>query len=122
MTLADYTLYAIWFIFPLFFYTLALWGKLERLSGNRNREDPVDYLRNGSILLLCALASLFFDLYLLDSLLMPIVGELLMPRTFYRIILFPIVLLLAAKILGPSKEIKIARAPDLNTLKGRRRK
>lgn len=112
-------LYFIWFGIPVLFILLALWAKLEQMSGKSRRENPGDFFKQGLFVLGCAGVSLLVDLYLLPRLDEGILPSWL-PLLFFRIILFPAVLYIAALIIGPTKDIRIDKAPRLSERRQRR--
>lgn len=118
MTLADYILYGIWFLFPLFYFVIAAWGKLERVSGERNRDDLGDYVRNGTIALAAVGIALAIDQFLLPSLKDTLLTDI-MPYFFFRVMLYPVVFVLVNMALGPSKKINIEKSPRLDKYKRR---
>ncbi len=99
-------LYTLWFLVPLFFIVLATWSKLEQASGRERRENIGDYLRQGGFALICVLVSLIIDQFFLEDLVMMFSSD---SQTIgvARIMLLPVIFILAAKIIGPSKQIRI---------------
>lgn len=116
MGFADFVLYAFWFLFPLFYFLIALWAKLESVGNKHKREDAGDYVRQGTLVLVVAVVCVVIDQYFLRALVDSTFGVILpfdVPFGFFRIVLFPLVLILLAKVLGPSREISISKAPTL---------
>ncbi len=103
-------LYVIWFLIPTCFFLLALWAKLEQISNRSRAQNPGDLLRQGYFVLASVLVSVLIDHFILEKVVISI-SPTWLPIGFYRIILLPMVLLLGAKIAGPSKDIRIAKAP-----------
>ena len=103
-------LYIIWLLFPAFFFAMALWARLEQISDKSKKENPGDFMRQGFFVLLCVGVCVFIDRTVLERLAQSIWPEWL-PLGFYQVILLPLVLLIGAKAIGPSKEIRIDRAP-----------
>jgi len=101
-------IYIIWFLIPLFFFTMALWSRLEQVGGKSKRENPGDFFRQGVFVLVCVLISIGIDQLLLEDIVSS-VSPAFIPLGFYQIVLLPLVLYLAALISGPSKAIKIQR-------------
>jgi len=112
---ADSVLYGVWFLFPGFYLIAMIYCKLEQVSGKRIRHNLKDYVHHMFFLLACALISILLDQYALADIAQSIYPDLI-PLGFYRIILFPVVLLLGAKLLGGSKEIRIKKAPRVGDL------
>lgn len=102
--------YAAWLGLPLIFFTLALWSKLEELSGMQKKDRPADMMRQGGFVLLCGLIAVAIDYYLLEDLYNSLSPDWI-PLGLYRLLLLPVVLLLGAKFAGPTREIKISKAP-----------
>jgi len=102
-------LYALWFAIPAFFFLTALWAKLEQLSRSPRRQNPGDFMRQGFFVLLCVLAAIGIDRYLLTALNDKLPAWL--PLPFLQVLLLPLVLLIGARLIGSSKPIKIEKAP-----------
>lgn len=101
-------LYFIWCLLPLFFFGMALWSKLESISNKHKRENTGDAMRSGLFSTLCVLLAVAIDQYLLEGLVQTYSPESI-PLWFYQVLLLPAVLLVAAKIIGPTAEIRIVR-------------
>lgn len=99
-------LYALWFSVPALFFGLTLWIKLERLSGEKKKESSTDLINQGIFTLGCVVVSIIIDQLFLQDLIASTVGDLF-PLGFYQFFLFPFVLLIGAKIVGPSSKILI---------------
>ena len=124
MTLTDYFLYTIWALFPAFYFISIIYVKLERLSGRTTRDDLGDFFRQGFFTLLCVIVSILVDRYILKDLIQGTIGDLI-PLGFFRIILFPVVLIGLGKVIGPSKTIRVSqvtRVGDLPSQKRQRQK
>ena len=108
MTIA---IYVVWALIPLFFFLMALWSLLEKFSGKKKHERPGDLFKQGLFVLFCVLVSIAIDYYLL-----PAIADSIdfgyIPYGVYQLILLPSVLYMAAKIIGPTKPIQIAKAPS----------
>ena len=113
-------LYVIWFIIPAIFFTIALWAKLEEMSGHAQRQNTGDYIRQGGFVLVCVLLAVFIDQQYLRTI-VDLISPDWIPFGFYEIMLLPVILYLAASMLGPSKQILISKAPRVSS-KDRRRK
>ena len=111
-------LYVIWFLIPIFFFGVALWSKLEQLSGRNKHENPMDFVKQGGFVLICSVLSVLVDQYAISTLNEESLPSWL-PLTFIRIVLFPVVLYAAAVIIGPTKEIRIEK-PGHPSQKNRR--
>jgi len=108
----ETAVFVIWGILPSFFFLMALWGWLEGLrSSTKKRTDEVrDLLRQGAFILCCVAAT--FGLYrlIVTPYLNPIL-EPFVPPFLVQLLLLPLVLYIGALLAGPSKEIKISKAP-----------
>lgn len=113
-------LYVIWCAIPGFFFLMALWGKLETMSGKNQRDDIRDFFNQGLFVSMCVITSFFIDKYLLPGIVESFAPEYL-PLGFFEVLLLPFVLLLAAKLFGGSNEIRILKAPHPSERKKRRR-
>ena len=99
-------LYVIWFLLPLFFFVVALWTKLENFSKKNYTQSAAEPFWQGILLLVCCFVALGIDQYLLESLWDTLSPDFI-PLGFYQVMLLPVVILAAAKIVGPSKDIRI---------------
>lgn len=103
-------LYIIWLLIPGFFFLLALWAKLEKMGKSSQKQNPADFFRQGTFLLICVVISIIIDALFLDA----IVGMLdfmSFPKGVFQFLLLPVVCVLLAMVIGPSKEIRIGKAP-----------
>ena len=103
-------LYTIWFSLPGFYFLSSLWSGLERVTNKERRESPKQQFMAGLFCLACAFVAVGIDQYLLERIAESLIPEWL-PLLFYQVFVFPAVLFIGAKILGPSKEILISKAP-----------
>ncbi len=108
--MVDFALYTIWIAFPVFFFGLALWSKLELLGGKGRRADSKDLLSQAVFVSVCVGIAILADKFLLPKL-PAYLPEDFLPLGFFRILLLPFIFLVAAKIVGPSKDLRILRAP-----------
>ncbi len=110
--------YVAWLGIPFIFFTLALWSKLEEMSGLPKKDRPGDLMRQGGFMLICGCLAVGFDYFFLDSLYVSL-SPPFVPFELYELLLLPVVLLVAAKFIGPSKDIKISKAPNPSKYKKR---
>ena len=103
-------LYIIWALLPLFFFIMALWAKLEQISNKDKRQNPGDFFRQGLFVTACVIIAVLIDQTVLESFVQSLAPDF-MPLGFFQIILLPIILLVAAKVYGPSKTIRITKPP-----------
>lgn len=103
-------LYVIWFLIPLFFFSIALWSTLESAGGKHKRENPGDFFRQGVFALVCVLISVAIDQTVLEGLVGTFSPDFI-PLGVYQVLLLPFILYLAARILGPTQDIRIKKAP-----------
>lgn len=106
MLIYEKIIHIIWFLFPTFFFLLALWSKLEQLSGSPSIQDTRILFKQGVFLLLCCLIAVGVDRYLFVPHLQKNLPEWL-PLALLQILLFPTILLLAALCSGGSKDITL---------------
>lgn len=105
-------LYIIWFLVPLFFFGVWIWGLLEKLSGKAEKGAHSDALKQAIFVLACVLMAVAIDQSLLPDLVNSYAPEFL-PLGFFEAILLPAILYIGALIVGPSKAIRIQKAPQL---------
>lgn len=117
----DIVLYTIWIAFPVFFFTLALWHKLEVIGGKGRNEEVRDFLSQGVFVSFCVVLAYLVDKFALESIVSFVPPDLI-PLNFFRVILLPFIFLLGAKVVGPSKEIRILRAPKPTENRSKRRR
>lgn len=99
-------LYLIWFAGPVIFLVMALFSKLEQLSGKARQGETHTYLRQGLFVFACALISWLIDQYLLEDLVQSYLDPFI-PLILAQIILFPIILFAGSLLIGGSKPIQI---------------
>jgi cell division protein FtsW (lipid II flippase) len=99
-------LYAIWFMLPLFFFGLALWSKLEKMSGQNKRDNVGDFVRQGFFVSLCVALAVLIDQFMLKDVAESIYPELL-PLGLYQVLLLPFILYIGAMLIGPTKDLKV---------------
>ena len=113
-------LYLLWFGFPTLFFLLALATKLDRVAGKERNENPRDFFSSGVFLLGAAICTVFIEKLILKNLVDATVGNIL-PYGFFQFFLWPLVLLIGAKTIGPSTKILIgeqkSRPPKLTRKK-----
>jgi len=103
-------LYTVWVLVPGLFFLIALWGRLEQISDKQKAQNPGDFLDQGFFLAGCVVFCVLFDLFILDSLVGSISQDLL-PKWFFQVLLLPCVVYIAAIWFGPSRQIRISKAP-----------
>lgn len=103
-------LYIIWFLIPLFFFSVALWATLEQLGGKEAKGGTADAWRQGFFVLGCVGVAVLIDRTVLPDLVANWAPDAL-PLGFFQAILLPLILYIAALIFGGSKEILIGKAP-----------
>ncbi|MCB0311568.1 MAG: hypothetical protein KDD42_10045, partial [Bdellovibrionales bacterium] len=101
---------------PAFFFAIGIWSALEKFSSSRKTrtENPKDFFRQGFFVLGCVAICILIDLTILEDIVSAVSSEWL-PLGFYQMILLPIVLLVGARLIGPSKDITI---PKKNSRQG----
>ena len=103
-------LYGIWFLFPAFFFVMAFWSYLEKISNKHKKENPGDFLSQGIFVLICVAICIIIDQFALESFWQSLLSDYV-PLGFLQILLLPAVLYIGAMLIGPSKAILIDRAP-----------
>jgi len=99
-------LYLLWFGFPTLFFLLALATKLDRIAWKERNENPRDFFSSGIFLLGAAICTVFIERVFLKNLVDATFGNI-MPYGFFQFFLWPLVLLIGAKLIGPSTKILI---------------
>ena len=105
--MTTYVLYTIWFLIPATFFLIALWSKLEDWGGREKHENTGDYLRQGFFVLVCVIIAVVIDQNFLEDLIPSLFGDWLSIGVAQTLLL-PFVLLIAAKVFGPTSPIQIA--------------
>ena len=113
-------IYILWGLLTLFFFGMALYGRLEQLSGKGKHERPGDLFKQGLFVLLCVGISVAIDQYFLEDLVSGF-SPTWIPYPFYQVMLLPIVLYIAARVIGPTKTIAISKAPDAEAARRKHR-
>ena len=90
----------IWLSIPALYYLISLWGWLEKKGRSVKKQNPGDFLKQGTFILLSVGIAFVLDIYLLEDLVALLPD--LMPLLFYRILLLPVVLFLVASATGGS--------------------
>ena len=103
--MARTVIYAIWILFPLFFFGIALWSGLERLGGRDKRDNIGDYFRQGLFVSGCVAAAIVIDQLFLESLVSSIFPPSI-PFMLFKLLLLPFVFYLASMLIGPSKAVR----------------
>ncbi len=118
MTAIDYIIYGMWIFAPTIFLLMILWSILEKWSGKQVRDNLGDYYRQVAFLSTCVVISVLLDLYAVArvaSFINTILSnlDLEMPILFFRLVLFPLVVVVAGYFVGGSKEIETKKNPLL---------
>lgn len=114
-------LYIIWFLIPLFFFLMALWVQTEKWSGKASRENVKDYIKQGGFVLLCVLLSVGIDYFAIARMDLDKLPSWL-PPNFLRVFILPLVLYIAALIIGPTRDIRIEREGKLSKEKEKKKR
>jgi hypothetical protein len=89
---------------------MALWLWLEGIRGKKHTNEVNDFLKQGFFVLVCV--GLTYGIY--EMIFIPYINpsiEKFVPTFLIKFFLLPVVLYLAAIIVGPTKDIKIKKAP-----------
>lgn len=95
-------LYVIWFLLPSVLLLSALWAKLESFQKPAQKAASKDLVRQGLFVLVCCVVAVAIDQYVLEAVVTALLPEFI-PLGFFQILLLPVVLLLGAKLVGPTK-------------------
>lgn len=127
MTTIDYILYGMWILAPTIFLLMILWAVLEKWSGKNARDDLGDYYRQVLFLSGCVVVSIILDRKVIESV-AAFVNSILsnldfeMPILFFRLVLFPIVVVVAGQFIGGSKKVKVEKNPLLKYNQDRKKR
>ena len=102
--------YIIWALFPILLVGMALWAKLERVSGSPKKQDPIDFLKQCGFVLLCVAVAVLIDYFLLVPYAEGFLPDFV-PLGFVQLLLLPFILYLLALVIGPTKPARITKAP-----------
>jgi hypothetical protein len=107
-------IYGIWALIPIFFFLQALWFTLKKgaFSSNQKKAEIFDLWKQCGFVSVCVLVAYFIYKKIYITYFSPTVIQFV-PDFVAQFLLLPITLLLAATIIGPSKEIRISKLPDL---------
>jgi len=99
-------LYMVWFAIPGFFLLTALWAFLEHTTNRKGpKQNPADNFKQFLFVALCVGIAVLIDQTVLPDLVKNMAPDWI-PLGFFEVLLLPFVLLLGAKIIGPTKEVK----------------
>lgn len=102
-------LYIIWFALPTLLFVMALWSKLEQMSGSPKKQDPIQFFKQALFLLACVLLAVTIDTFFLKDLWAMVSPEFI-TLGFWQVMLLPVILIIGAKLIGGSKVIRISSA------------
>lgn len=98
--------YVIWIIIPLFFFTVALWAKLEQMSKSRKKQNPGDFIRQGVFLSVCTILAIAINHYVI----VPQKESFeLIPMGLVQTLLYPLILIIGAKVIGGTDPLRVKR-------------
>jgi hypothetical protein len=111
MTQNDYIVYAFWGVLPGIQALYLAYLYLEFLSKKAPKTTVSEAFRNLLFLSLCFLVAFIIDRYFLESAISLINGTLdivglQLPNMFFRLVTFPVILVLAGKFLKSPKAIE----------------
>lgn len=92
-------------LFPLTYLLIFLWGLIGKVSNKDKGQSNTDFFYQFLFVSAATTITLLIDYFILPYI-FPYLPELL-PQGVVRFVLFPITFAILAKIIGPSKEIKI---------------
>ena len=97
----------IWLCIPGIYYIIALWGWLEKKGRSVKKQNPGDFLKQGTFILISVGLTFLIDIYVLADLVALLPN--IMPLLFYRLVLLPVVLFLVASMTGGSKPASLKK-------------
>jgi len=102
----DIALYIFWFALPALFLTLAFLNKLQEMEGYAKKDGFKDLINQFLFVFACAVMTVFLDRQFIPWLAEDLLGNFF-PLLLLRMLLFPTVLFLGAKLIGPTRRIMI---------------
>ncbi len=118
MATNDYIVYGFWLLLPAGQVVLTIYYYLEYLSKNGTKIAFIDGTRQSVFLLICLATTFLVEYLALDIIqsglnyTLNLIGVAL-PGTVFRLLLFPLVLVVGARLAGGTKEIDIPKNPLL---------
>lgn len=102
----DTFLYSIWILCPCLFLLMALWAKLEQIGGSDKKQPYKDLLNQAAFTVVCSAVTFAIDRFVLTDLDAGLLDGWI-PIQVMRLLCYPLVLLLAAKVFGGTTAPKI---------------
>lgn len=106
--IGTYVIYFLWALIPLFFLLSLLWAYLERAAGQTLTIRLDDYWKQAGFTSLSWGIYVLIDIFVVQGSLYSFI-EGIMPVLLFKLLLFPLVLLVLGTLVGGSKEIQIAK-------------
>lgn len=116
-------LWIIWILVPVTYLLMAVWAKLEQI-GKKSRKHPREageLFRQAVFTSACVAIAFFIDIFMLEQAIEPLLPSFL-PIGIVKILLLPIILYLAALMVGGKKQVRIESAKRPYKKDGRRTK
>ncbi len=107
--IAEQIIIGLWVLAPVVFLLFALWAVLERSAKNK-ATHPAEHLSAAAFLGVCGIVSYGIHKFVLDWFVTLVDTGL--PRNLFLLMVWPMVLFIGAKIIGPTRKIRIEKAPD----------
>jgi len=103
-------LYGIWILIPVGFAVLALYSKLEQISHKDKplTREPLDLIKQAAFTGLCVIIAFGVEFYFIEDSIMPLLPSII-PKGLIQVMLLPVILYIAAMIIGGAKPIRIQK-------------
>jgi hypothetical protein len=105
-------IWILWVLFATIFYLLGLWSALECRRKGLSMQEARDLFKQALFITVCVVFAMVVDHFGL-----PIFKNAYLDDVGYgvaRVLLLPLILMVAAVLIGPTKPIRVTRAPTLN--------
>lgn len=99
-------LHIVWFLPAVVFLVMALWAQLEIWSGKTGKGEVKSYLKQMIFVLICAGITMLIERYFLADFVVTYLDPFV-PIGLAQIILFPLILLIFAKLVGGTKPVQL---------------
>ena len=93
----------IWILIPAVYLFYGIWGILEQLSKSNQKQNPNDFFRQGAFVAVCVGIAFIIDYNFLENFVDGTLGGAI-PIELAQVLLLPLIFVIGAIILGPTKE------------------
>jgi hypothetical protein len=104
--------YLVWFLIPLSIIGIALWNFIENKAKKKVDRYSGQLLRQALFTSLCVGVAVLCEQFALDFVMVTVMQGFV-PREIILVLLLPLVMVVAATVIGPTAAISITKAPVL---------